>query len=391
MVKAVATGLRDRLAGVQASQEVHGLKEEIATLQAELADLRAGKLNHDEQNQLQAEVQQLTEQLGNRSGKHRIRLDLIDCDQSQPRSTITDNMVTERANSLKRHGQLTPIILIPQLTGRYLLFEGELRTRAARTLAWQELDAVFLTPEDIPSPEEAFRGQVVTSIHSQRLHDLDIAQALIRLAVHDYPNMRGQESIIPNFLNTPIRRMQRDNQLAQLAEVRIADAEQQQQWIEATDFKALEERQIFALILGLQLNPVTVNSNVFPLLKLAPDLKEAIQTIGLEASKARELNRLNKANLKLEEAAASAIRQAFTQQAIEQKLSLVEIKNGVNQLILQHNPKRQNNKNTASHRAIQLLKESDFSIDDIGDLKKLLAVLQSKTAEIKELIDAEKS
>jgi ParB family transcriptional regulator, chromosome partitioning protein len=389
MVKTGSTGLRDRLAGVQTSQEVHGLKEEISELQAELAQLRAGKLTDDEQTQLQAEVQRLTAQLTERSGKHRIALELIDFDQAQPRSTITESMVTERANSLRRHGQLTPIILIPQPTGRYLLFEGELRTRASRLLGWSELEAVFLAPEDIPSPEEVFRGQVVTSIHSQRLHDLDIAQALIRLAVQDYPNMQGQESIIPNFLNTPIRRMQRDNNLAQLAEIRIAQPEQQIAWIESTDFKTSEERQIFELILGLQLNPVTVNSNIFPLLKLSADLKEAIQTIGLEASKARELNRLNATNLKLDESEASQIRRNLTQQVIEERLSLTEVKSKVNQLLLQHNPKRQSSKTTASSRVIQVLKEADFSGETLEDLKKLLAALQSKSSEIKQMIDTD--
>ena len=387
MVKTGTTGLRDRFAGVQVSQEVHNLKEEIVILQAELTALRSGQLSSDEEARLNEEVLQLTTELGDRSGKHKVRLDRVDLDTHQPRETITDSMIAERANSLRRHGQLTPIIVIPQLDGRYLLFEGELRTRAARSLGWTELEAVFLALEDLPSPEETFRGQVVTSIHSQRLHDLDIAKALIRLAMSDYPNMKGQESIIPNFLNTPIRRMQRDNALSQLADIRVADLETQKLWLETVEFKAMEERQIFELVLGLQLNPVTVNTNIFPLLKLADDLKDAIQTQGLESSKSRELNRLNTNQLKLDEPKAGKIRKKLTQQVIEQRLSLTEVKAKVNQLIQQHNPKQKSQKTAVSIQLIEVLKATDCSLDSADDLAKLLSVLNSKVLEIESLIN----
>jgi ParB family transcriptional regulator, chromosome partitioning protein len=386
MAKTATTGLRDRLVGVQVSQEVHNLKEEIVGLQAELSDLRAGRLSAAEQTRVDQGLQQITTELENRSGQHKVRLDLIDLDVNQPRETITENMIAERANSLQRHGQLTPIILIPQLMGRYLLFEGELRTRAARSIAWTEISAVFLSPEDLPSPEETFRGQVVTSIHSQRLHDLDIAKALVRLAINDYPNMQGQESIIPNFLNTPIRRMQRDNTLSQLSDIRIADQSTQKNWVESVDFKTMEERQIFELILGLQLNPVTVNTNIFPLLKLAEDLKEAIQTLGLESSKSRELNRLTSNNLKLEEVKAKKIRKTLTQQVIDQRLSLTEVRNQVNQLIQQYNPKQKKHKSSGAAQIILLLKETDISSDNMDDLTTLLALLQSKSIEVQTMI-----
>lgn len=387
MAKTGTTGLRDRLVGVQVSQEVHNLKEEIIGLQTELSDLRAGRLSADDQTRVDQGLQQIATELENRSGQHKVRLDLIDLDANQPRETVTETMIAERANSLRRHGQLTPIILIPQLMGRYLLFEGELRTRAARSLSWTELNAVFLSPEDLPSPEETFRGQVVTSIHSQRLHDLDIAKALIRLAINEYPNMQGQESIIPNFLNTPIRRMQRDNTLSQLADIRIADPSTQKNWVESVDFKAMEERQIFELILGLQLNPVTVNTNIFPLLKLAEDLKEAIQTLGLESSKSRELNRLTSNNLKLEETKATKIRKKLTQQVIDQRISLTEVKNQVNQLIQQYNPKQKKQKSGGAAQVILLLKNTDLSSDSMDDLTTLLVALQEKTIEVQAIIN----
>jgi ParB family transcriptional regulator, chromosome partitioning protein len=390
MAKTVTTGLRDRLAGVQVSQEVHSLKEEIVILQAELTELRAGHLSSDDQTRLDQDLQHITTELENRSGQHQVNLDFIDLDLNQPRETITENMIAERANSLRRHGQLTPIILIPQATGRYLLFEGELRTRAARSIGWTCLNAVFLAPDDLPSPEETFRGQVVTSIHSQRLHDLDIAKALIRLATNDYPNLQGQESIIPNFLNTPIRRMQRDNTLSHLADIRIANPEIQKDWLESVDFKAMEERQIFELILGLQLNPVTVNTNIFPLLKLAEDLKEAIQTLGLESSKSRELNRLTPNNLKLDEAKATKIRKTLTQQVIEQRLSLTDIKDQVNQLIQKYNPKQKKNKSGVALQVITMLKEADLSSDSLDNLTTLLTLLNAKAIEIQTLITTDR-
>jgi hypothetical protein len=110
MAKTGTTGLRDRLVGVQVSQEVHNLKEEIIGLQTELSDLRAGRLSADDQTRIDHDLQQITTELENRSGQHKVRLDLIDLDVNQPRETVTESMIAERANSLQRHGQLISFI-----------------------------------------------------------------------------------------------------------------------------------------------------------------------------------------------------------------------------------------------------------------------------------------
>ncbi|TBR56925.1 hypothetical protein B4U84_26130 [Westiellopsis prolifica IICB1] len=60
-------------------------------------------------------------------GVHEIEIQRIKPDPEQPRQTFPLYQLQERAESLRRHGQKTPIVLIPQPQSEYILFDGELR------------------------------------------------------------------------------------------------------------------------------------------------------------------------------------------------------------------------------------------------------------------------
>jgi ParB family chromosome partitioning protein len=120
-------------------------------------------------------------QLATQGGVHEIAINLIDPDPVQPRQTFPQLVIQERAESLRRQGQKNPIVLIPQLDGRYKLFDGELRWRSAPLAGMRKLKAVFLPKEEAPDEVVVFEGQIVSSIHSEKLHDLDLAAALIRV------------------------------------------------------------------------------------------------------------------------------------------------------------------------------------------------------------------
>jgi ParB family transcriptional regulator, chromosome partitioning protein len=206
---------------------------------------------------------------------------------------------------------------------------------------------------------------------------------LCALAVHQYPNFEEQEHRIPTLLNTALRRLEREKKLAALAEMRLAMPEAQQAWLEQAGFREVEveEEQLFAVILKLQLNPLSVNSNVFPLLKLADDLKEVIRTEGLESSKARELNRLSADKLHQPEKVTLKIRKAITDKVVREKLSFSATRTLVNQLIQQYNP--QTHSSQEDERFVKTVMAIDIaSITDTNILRDLKNALKVKLEEV---------
>ena len=60
-----------------------------------------------------------------------ISLNLIDPNVNQPRKTFDETAMNELANSIRIHGVISPIILVPN-GERYMIIAGERRFRAAK-------------------------------------------------------------------------------------------------------------------------------------------------------------------------------------------------------------------------------------------------------------------
>ena len=383
MAKSVGLGLKAGLQGVKENKELIDLRKKIQELQEELL---ATKVQGQQSGELEGEMSSLTRHLGDQAGVHSVPIELIDRDQKQPRTVFPVATIRERVESLRRFGQQSPVILIPLEDGRYKLFDGELRYRSAQELKWSSLDAVFIPLDEIPEKDKVFENQVVTSIHSQRLHDLDLANALVRFLVHRHPDFHDSEEHIPTLLNTTVRRLERNEELVGLSEIRLGTPEEQASWLENLSFKDIEEKWIFEVLLELQLNPLSVNTNIFPLLKLADDLVAAIQTKGLESSKAREINKLSSSKLKIEETKARQIRADILDQVLEEKLSLTKLKALVNDTLQKHLGVKPSD---MPHRSIAVVSSLDVSsISDLGTLKELKKTLNSKLKEISLAIKA---
>lgn len=378
---ATKVGMKQLFGDAGQAQQIHSLRNQVDELQSEITLLRNKELSSESKAALEQQIEELTAQLAKAGGEHEILIEFIDPDPEQPRKTITPLIVQERAESLRRHGQKTAAILIPQPNGRYKLFDGEIRWRGAKLIGWKTLRSVLLSQKGSSDEVEIFEGQVVTGIHSQKLHDLDLASSLIRLAVMKYPHLKERSSEIPKILNTAFRRLQREGKHLELAQIKNASLEQQQNWIELAPFKEVEEQEIFAVLLRLQLNPVTINNTVFPLLTLPEDLKQAINSEGLESSKARELNKLSVQQLNLDEDKTLEIRREVLRKVVEQKLSLNEVKGLVNQVIAKHTQK--SHTRTSVSRLAKAIQEAEIEqIQDPKELKALEEVFQKKLAEI---------
>lgn len=380
-------GMKQIFGDVGQSQQIHQLNDQVEELQAEITRLRVNTFNFGEKAALEQQIEQLTTRLANRGGVQEIAINLIDPDPVQPRQAFPHTVIKERAESLRRQGQKTPIVVIPQENGRYTLFDGELRWRAASLIEWLNLKAVFLLKEETLDRVEIFEGQIVTSIHSQKLHDLDLAKALIRLFGYRDSSLKEQEDKIPKILNTALRRLQREQKHLELGEIRIADIETQQQWIETISFKEAEEKIIFATLLELQLNPISINNNIFPLLKLADDLKTAVRVEGLESSKARELNKLSSEQLNMNEAQALAIRTQATEIVRQKSLSLNQTRSLIQDLIRQYTPETTNlTQIQRTNKVVQNIKSVAISDLAPSRLKEVRQILKEKLGEIETLL-----
>lgn len=312
------------------NQEVLQLQDRVEELENELRQLRSQELDSDVKKALEAQIQELAQQLAQQGGEHHISLNQIQPDPNQPRTVFPPSVIQARAKSLREEGQHSPIILIPQTDNCYKLFDGELRWRSASQASLTTLRAVFLTQDALDKLDKTavFDRQLTTSLQSEKLHPFDLANGLIKLMVMRYPQLSEQTKAIPSLLNAIIQRLRRSGETTELEIIAISDQSVQQEWIEKVCI-CETERWILEVILSKQLNPISVNSNVFTLLNLPEDLQSVIRTKGLEGSKVLELKKISGKNLNVDEETATELRSKLTYEVVEQGLSLNKIRSKV--------------------------------------------------------------
>lgn len=97
-------------------------------------------------------------------------------DPSQPRKAFNEAVITGLADSLKRLGQLVPIIVYPDADG-FVILDGESRVRAALLAGTPaELDAVVLPAR--PSPEELAVARAAIDVHRTNLNAIERSDQL---------------------------------------------------------------------------------------------------------------------------------------------------------------------------------------------------------------------
>jgi ParB family chromosome partitioning protein len=103
--------------------------------------------------------------------------------------------------SLKKHGQLTPIIL----NRNNELISGFRRLQAAKRLGWKSIEAVIL---DRPSQQQKLEIEIEENVQRLDLSAEDLAEGLMRLQKLRQP---GLLSRIWNFILRVLRGMIRRN------------------------------------------------------------------------------------------------------------------------------------------------------------------------------------
>lgn len=284
-------------------------ERKISELQAEIAELRAAQ-----SPELEGQVQNLREQL-QQSGENYIKIELIDSNPQQPRQTITSAAIRAKANSLEKHGQITPVILIPHNGERYILLDGQLRWEAAKLLGWEAIRAVI-----VPMPKDINHSSLLTFLHFEDLNPLDKAEAIVQEIVKA-TGLKVEE--IPTVLGTVLKRVEREGKTKQLTNLLPVTVAEQQQGLELLGVRD-NERDVLLLLLDLGLNPGSVKNNLLPMLTLPQDLKAAVRQLGLKGAHALVLAGLSAKGLNTSEQQAAKEPKGATQLVLEQDLTVPE-------------------------------------------------------------------
>jgi ParB family chromosome partitioning protein len=349
-------------------------EQKILELQAEVERLRTEK-----SPELELELQKLREQLQNQSGEKEIDVELIDPNPNQPRQTITPESIQAKARLLKKHGQISPIILVPQSNGRYMLLDGQLRTEAAKLLEWKTIRALV-----VPMPEDLDSSALMTFLGFEDLNPLDKAEAI---ATHITKSIGFEVDETITLLSTVLKRIERDGKSKELTKLVAVSTESQILGLEELLITG-SEQDLLLLLLELGLNPASVKANLMPMLGLPQDLKEAIRHRGLKGAHALALMTLSAKALGISDKEATKERKSAIDSVLKKNLTVPETRELIKQIKAKY-LKQEKTESKKVKAVIQKVRElSSESLVDVGSeqLQELRSLLLEKLSEIDKVV-----
>lgn len=352
-------------------------EQKIAELQVEIENLR-----NSQSPKLEKELEKLREQLEKQSGEAEIDLDLIDPNPNQPRQTITSSSIQAKARLLKKHGQISSVILVPQENGRYMLLDGQLRWEAASFLKWETIRAVVVT-----SPSDLDQSSLLTFLGFEDLNPLDKAEAVFK----EITKSTGLElDLICTSLGTILKRIERDKKTKELTKLIALCSEEQESGLESLGVVG-EEQNILLVILELGLNPSSVKANLMPMLSLPSDLKNATRQKGLKAAHALALSIISAKTLNITEKKAASERINLTQKVISKNLTVAETREIIKNIKAKYlKPKKTDNKEVkAAIDKISKLSSLSFQEASSEQLEELKALLNKQLGEIDKILSSQ--
>ena len=141
----------------------------------------------------------------------RIAIDAILPNPDQPRRRVSAESVSQLAESIRRHGQLSPI-LVRAAGQRYQLIAGQRRLKALRLLGRTSAEAIVLDAGDCDSALIA----LVENLQREQLHFLDEAEACRRI-LDSHPitqeRLAASLSVSPSALANRLRLLRLPSQV----------------------------------------------------------------------------------------------------------------------------------------------------------------------------------
>lgn len=369
----------------QELQELEGSSSEIKQLQDEIDRLRMQLEEYQNSN-----LDPIAAKLAIERGTFDIPIEHMRPYEAQPRQTITRTSITKIKNSLETEGQYTPVILIRVADNDYLIFDGARRWQGAQELNWLTLKSVF-----IESPDDLFREIFLVNQYREDLNPLDKAQSLVKI-ISQITQIEGKE--IPKAIMRAVRRLKRYQQAPQLTELMSLSRQEQSHRLESLELRE-EERLIFKELLVLQLNPVSVEKHLLPMLSLSHDLVEAIRTRELGCAQAKVLNSLSSSTLNISQKEALRLREEAIKQVLQEQLSVAKTRKLIRNLkkSLKSELESSTSGNSLKSEKTPLfgifevmreLTENKLITTERQHLSELRSVLQQKLTQIEQLLQS---
>ena len=309
--------------GARREQELSDASVEIAKLQSEIKELRDTSDVEGSPKVEETKLTQLREHLTERSGIWSIEIDRIHANSDQPRRTFLSSSEESMCRSLATDGQLEPIILMATGEDRLVIFDGERRWRGAKQLGWKTINAVV-----IPEPDALHRKALLTSLHREDLNALDKAEAIAL----EISNATGLEELeITQSLSRVVRRFKQQKRMNQIVDLVPCSPEKQKDGLVSLGLSG-SELAVLTILLDLQLNPSSIEANIFPMLSLKDDLKTAIREHGIAGNQAIALQTLNPKNLGVSDRRARTVRIDATKKVVSEGLSVLATRKLVSEI-----------------------------------------------------------
>ena len=328
---------------------------------------------------LQQEIEKLKQQLEQayqQKGIEDVFLAQINPNPKQPRSSFY--VVEERKSSMAKVGQKEPIVLVsPPHLESYLIFDGECRWQAAKLLGWSTIKAIIIDYNAETFDDDVF----IAAISKSSINALDLADSLLERIEAKTDNFLTREKI-PTILNTAITRLKRQGKQKVLGNILKHDQSVRQQ-LEELDLSS-SERLTCQIILDYGFNPLSVNQNYFPMLKMADDIKEAIRTRGLKDALARTINKIKAQKLNISEQKARKLRRNLIDEVIQKELSLTQTNKKLKEIIAQFQPSKAQSPQLTREvkQCIKSLESIQISALDEFNRQNLIAIMQKSLAEL---------
>ncbi|NEP59597.1 MAG: ParB/RepB/Spo0J family partition protein [Symploca sp. SIO2G7] len=213
----------------------------------------------------------------------------------QPRRYFGTAKMVELTQSVKTHGILEPLLVRPLKDGKYELVAGERRLRAAKEAGLTEVPIVVRELDD----KQALELALVENLQREDLNPVEETEGVLDLLSIRLGKSREEMVTLLNMAANPHRKS-------------VHNVMHSDEWL------LVEE--LFGSI-G-RFTPNSFRANRLPLLKLAPDILNALRQNQIEYTKALVIARLKDAKQ----------RKALLKEAIDGDLSLAEIKERIKQL-----------------------------------------------------------
>ena len=253
-----------------------------------------------------------------------VKLSDIHRASEQPRRYFDPSALQELVASISLHGILQPLLVRPLAHGGYELVAGERRYRAASIAGLSEVPVVVKELDD----EAAWAISLIENLQREDLNPLEETEGILQLLAIELKSEVGEVPLILYRLQKGLKN--RDNQLSDKPIIGPKDEDNESSHNVMGNSKlapsniATEELAIVEEVfkgLGL-MNWSSFVKNRLPLLNLPEEIKLALREGKIAYTKAKAI-----ASIKDEEP-----RTALLAEAIEQELSLSQIKERIKSL-----------------------------------------------------------